>query len=90
VTGSRLELRDSNDSSVANTLAAMDNDANPVKKYEAKSGNAGFAKFRKEAAAKAAATKADDAASAADSKTAEGAAAGAGNKKSSAKDGDEI
>jgi len=59
VTGSRLELCDSNDASVANTLFADGRDSEPIPKVVAKRGNSGFAKFRKEAAAAAAAGGAD-------------------------------
>lgn len=52
VNGSRLEIRDSNDSSEANVAAStLTRDESTVKKYEAKRGDSGFAKFRKEAAA---------------------------------------
>jgi hypothetical protein len=85
--GSLLELVDSNDSSVPNTLLAVDSDAKPVKKYEAKSGSSGFAKFRKEAAAKAAA-KSDGAA---DCTVVEAGSKGGSEKKSGCvEDEDEI
>jgi len=55
VTGSRLDLCDSNDASVSNTLFAEEADAKPVPKAVAQRGDSGFANFRKEAAAAAAA-----------------------------------
>ena len=64
--GCLVELIDTNEASVSNTLFAADIDAKPVKKHEAKSGDSGFAKFRKEASIKAAA-KTDEAGSRGDS-----------------------
>lgn len=54
VTGSRLELCDSNDASVSNNLFAED--AKPVPKVEAKA-DSGFAKFRKQQQAAAGAVQ---------------------------------